>query len=259
MLADRHESYATCMLLRAAWRPWVLFLALALGCTATGTREASTPAPRPPTVAPSTATATASPTPQPVRVDIRASRLTIPALGIDAVVQGSQVVPDTSPTTPGCPPTPPGSTTFTVPEQGIATPVDGLEGLENKAWIFGHSRWQSQPGVFFRLQDINVGDELFVDGVDRRTGERIARRRFVVSSLYLTDIDAGGKLVTAGSPAEMPARPVVILQTSVREDGANRQWILDQQKVAAKSRNLIEGDVNDPCKYLLLFVLAQSS
>ena len=199
------------------------------------------------------------PTPQPIRIDIRASRLAIPALGIDAMVQGSQVAPDTSPPTPGCPPTPPGSTTFTVPEQGIATPVEEIEGLENKAWIFGHSRWQGQPGVFFRLQDINVGDELFVDGVDRRTGERITHRRFVVNGLYLTDIDAGGKLVTAESPAEIPAKSLVILQTSVREDGANRQWILNQQQVVAKSRNLIEGDVNDPCKYLLLFVFAQAS
>ena len=259
MLADRHESYAICMLRRVGWAPCLLLLALALGCTATGTREVSTPTPQPPTASPSTATPTATTTPQVVRVDIRASRLAIPALGIDSAVQGSKVVPDTSPPTPGCPPTPPGSTTFTVPEQGIATPVDEVEGLENKAWIFGHSRWQSQPGVFFRLQDINVGDELFVDGVDRRTGERITHRRFVVSGLYLTDIDAGGKLVTAGSPAEIPAKSLVILQTSVREDGANRQWILNQQQVVAKSRNLIEGDVNDPCKYLLLFVFAQAS
>ena len=104
-----------------------------------------------------------------------------------------------------------------------------------------------------------MGDELFVDGVDRRTGEQITRRRFVVDGIYLTDIDSGEKLVTGGSPAEIPAKPVVILQTSVREDGANKQWLLNQQKVVAKSRNLIEGDVNDPCKYLLLFVFAQSS
>lgn len=249
------------MLLRAPWRLCVLVLALALGCTTSSTSTVPTAAAQARTAAPSTATATAtaSPTPQPIRVDIRASRLAIPALNIDTVVQGSQVVPDTSPPTPGCPPTPPGSTTFTVPEQGIATPVDGLEGLENKAWIFGHSRWQGQPGVFFRLQELNVGDELFVDGVDRRTGERIPARRFVVSGLYLTDIDAGGKLVTAGSPGEAPAQPTVVLQTSVREDGANKQWILDRQLVVAKSQNLIEGDVNDPCKYLLLFVFAQAS
>lgn len=264
-------AYAICMLRRIRWAPSVLLLASVLACTASGTREPATPTPR----SEATATATASPTetatatatakaaavpaPQPGRVDLRASRLAIPTLGIDAAIQGSQVVLDTSPTTPGCPPTPPGSTTFTVPEHGIATPVDGIEGLENKAWIFGHSRWMGQPGVFFSLQDINVGDELLVDGVDRTTGVRLTRQRFVVSGLYLTDIDAGGKLVTAASPAEIPARPVVILQTSVREDGAGRRWILDQQKVLAKSSNLIEGDMNDPCKYLLLFVFAQAA
>lgn len=296
MLADRQKSYAIRMLHRTGWTPSAflpaLLLASLLACTASSTREAQTPVlplPAPsPTAATVTATttttatataeagtatttatrtATANPTatsvprpaPQAEPPGIRASRLAIPSLGIDSAVQTSQVIPDTSPPTPGCPPTPPGSTTFTVPDQGIATPVDGLEGLENKAWIFGHSRWLGQPGVLFSLQNINVGDELLVDGVDRATGARITRQRFVVSGLYLTDIDSGGKLVTAGSPAEIPAKPVVILQTSVREDGANRQWILDQQTVLAKSRNLIEGDMNDPCKYLLLFVFAQSS
>lgn len=246
------------MLPRVSWVPCALLLAFALGCAVDGTREAVT---SPPTASPATATATttASPTPQAVRVDLRASRLAIPSLGIDAQVQPSHVVPDTSPPTPGCPPTPPGGTTFTVPEQGIATPVEEVDGLENKAWIFGHSRWQGEPGVFFRLQDLNMGDELFVDGVDRRTGERITGRRFVVSGLYLTDIDGGGKLVTAGSAADVPTKPVVILQTSVREDGASKPWILDRQKVTAKSRNVIEGDMNDPCKYLLLFVFAQAS
>jgi len=237
----------------------MLLLALALGCAADGTREAVTPSPHPPTASPATATPTTTASPAPQAVDIRASRLAIPSLRIDAEVQPSLVVPDTSLPTPGCPTPPSGSTTFTVPAQGIATPVEKIDGLENKAWIFGHSRWQGEPGVFFRLQDVNMGDEIFVDGVDRRTGERITGRRFVVSGLYLTDIEAGGRLVTAANPAEVPAKPVVILQTSVREDGANKQWILDQQKVMAKSRNMIEGDINDPCKYLLLFVFAQAS
>ncbi len=137
--------------------------------------------------------------------------------------------------------------------------MDALEGLENKAWIFGHSRWQNQPGVFGSLENLDIGDELFVDGTDRATGEAISRRRFVIDGIYLTDIDAGGKLVTANSLAEMPAKPIVILQTSVREDGVNKQWILNQQRVMAKSQDLIEGDINDPCKYLLLFVFARPS
>ncbi len=230
-----------------------LLTALAVAC-ASSPREAS-----PTASTPSTATSTASPTPQPLRIDLRATRLAIPTLKIDAAVQASRVVLDTSPPMPGCPPTPPGQETFTVPDQGIVTPADAIEGLENKAWIFGHSRWQGQPGVLFSLQDINVGDELFVDGVDRVTGQRVSRQRFVVSNLYLADIDSGGKLVTASSAAEIPAKPVVILQTSAREDGAGKRWILDQQQVMAKSRNVVEGDLNDPCKYLLLFVFAQAS
>lgn len=164
---------------------------------------------------------------------------------------------DTSTTLPGCPPTPPGQETFTVPAQGIATPVNTIEGFEHKVWIFGHSRWLGQAGLFLRLEDISVGDELLLDGADRRTGQSFAGRRFVVDGLYLTDIESGGALVN-GLPNN-PGSPIVMLQTSVREDGANKQWILSQQKVTAKARNMVEGDINDPCKYLLLFVIAQAS
>lgn len=246
-------------MLRRGWPLCVLLVALAAACTGISTRQDQTPPLRLPTESPSTATTVSSPTPQSMRMDIRASRLAIPSLNIDSPVQSSQVIPDTSTPPAGCPAPPPGQETFTVPNQGITTPENNLEGLENKAWIFGHSRWQNQPGVFFSLQDISLGDELFVDGVDRSTGKQITHRRFVVDGIYLADIDAGGKLVTAESPVDIPAKPVVILQTSVREDGANKQWLLNQQKVVAKSRNLVEGDVNDPCKYLLLFVFAHSS
>ena len=43
------------------------------------------------------------------------------------------------------------------------------------------------------------------------------------------------------------------------EDGPGKQWILDQQKLLAKARNLVEGNLNDPCKYLLLFVTAHAA
>ncbi len=247
------------MLLRVGSPLCALFFALGVACTASSPREVQTPVPRLPAELPRIATTVASPAPQPMRVDIRASRLAIPSLNIDSQVQLSQVIPDTSIPAAGCPARPEGEETFTVPDRGIATPEKNLEGIENKAWIFGHSRWQNQPGVFNSLQDISVGDELFVDGFDRGTGEQITRRRFVVDGLYLTDIDSGAKLVTAESPADIPAKPLVILQTSVREDGANKQWLLNRQKVVAKSRSLIEGDVNDPCKYLLLFITAQPS
>lgn len=235
----------------------VAFVAACSGGSVSGGDSPVSPSP-----AALTATATAAPTltPRPtVRRDILASRLVIPALQMDAAVKTSQVVPNTSVPPPGCPARPEDNDTLTVPEQGIATPADGLEGLENKAWIFGHSRWQNRPGVFFSLQEISVGDELFVDGADRATGEPVSSLRFVVTGIYLTDTDSGEKLISAETPGEIPSRPMVILQTSVREQGSGKQWILSEQKLLGKSTNLVEGDINDPCKYLLLFVVAQPS
>ena len=249
------------MLRRAAGLPALLLLAFALGCTAADAPAAETPAVARTATPNATATPTASsptptPTPAPERLDIRASRLAIPSLGIDAPVQDSRIIPaSTYPPTPGCPAPPPDEETFTVPNQGIATPIEAIEGLENRSWIFGHSRWQNTPGLLYSLQDINLGDEVFVEGTERTSGARVPRRRFVVDGIYLTDIDSGGTLVGG----EMPAKPTVILQTSVREDGGGKAWLLDQQKVTAKARNLIEGDVNDRCKYLLLFVFARAS
>jgi hypothetical protein len=191
-----------------------------------------------------------------LRHDIKATRLTIPVLNIDAQVQPSRTVPDTTVAPPGCPPRPPDQDTLTVPNQGIATPTDNLEGFENKAWIFGHSRYQGTAGIFFSLQEIYPGDELFIDGVDRATGEQVTHQRYVVDGIYLADTFSGDKLITNDGPASIPKQPMVILQTSVREDGAGKQWILNQQKLLAKAKNVVEGDLNDPCKYLLLFVFA---
>jgi hypothetical protein len=252
------------MWLRGLWLPLATLLLAACGAA----RTVEVPSPVVTSIATPAATVevtstvvapTSAPTPVTLRLDIRASRLSIPALGIDAPVQPSYVVPDDSAGTPGCPPPTPGGTTLTVPEQGIATPVDNLEGLENKAWLYGHSRWQNQPGLFFRLQDIGVGDEVFVEGVERTSGEAVGRRRFVVDGLYLTDIESGSALVAARSSEQIPSQPLVILQTSAREDGAGKQWLLDRAKVTAKARNIVEGDVNDPCKYLLLFAFARAS
>lgn len=244
----------------------LLVVLLVAGCSSSNTPSTPTSSPTevlPTVVATVAVTATTSPkaepTPELLLQDLRVTRLTIPALGIDSEVQLSQAIPDTSTVPPGCPAPPPGQQTLTVPERGLATPEVAFEGLENKAWVFGHSRWQGVPGVLGALEEINVGDELTVDGVDRQTGAPITGQRYVVEGLYLTDRESGGELVTADGPAEIPSRPLVILQTSVRETGENRSWILDQEKVLAKASNLIEGDVDDPCKYLLLFVIARAS
>lgn len=224
----------------------------------------------PPAASP-TPRVTASPTPAPAKTpkptpggrpgiqDTRATHLTIPAVGIDSPVVRSRAIPDTSPVPAGCPAPPAGQETLTVPSQGIATPEQAFEGLEHKAWIYGHSRWQSAPGVFFVLKDLALGDELFIDGFDRQTGDKVSKQRFRVEGLYLTDKDSGGALVTAGSPAEIPSVPMVILQTSVRESGPNKQWIFDRATVLARATNLVEGNLDDPCKYLLLFVIARAA
>jgi hypothetical protein len=183
----------------------------------------------------------------------------IPALAIDSPVQLSQVIPNTSPPTPGCPPPPPGSETFTVPNRGIATPEAAIPGLEQKAWIFGHSRWQNVPGLFGRLEDVNVGDTLYIDGADRHTGAAFAQLPFVVDALYLSDIESGGDLIFSARSEVSPPAPLVILQTSARESGANKSWLLNRDTVTAKARNAVVGNVDDPCKYLLLFVFARSS
>ena len=240
------------------WSLLAFAAALVLSCSSDSSYEAPAPTlTAPPVTATATATTAPSPTPQPIRQDIQATRLQVPSLNIDAEVQSSLTIPYVDIPLPGCPARPQDTQTVTVPEQGIATPVDSLEGLENKAWIYGHSRWQNRPGIFLRLQDIRVGDELFIDGVDRKTGEQLRRQKFVVDAIYLTDTDSGDELINAKGPADIPAKPIVLLQTSVRESGAGKQWILNQQEVLAKATNLVQGDLNDPCKYLLLFVHAR--
>jgi len=241
----------------------LLLVLLVAGCSSSSAPAAATPSPTArPAAAVDTVTATTSPTaalsPEPLFQDLRVTRLTIPALGIDSEVQLSQAIPDISTVTPGCPAPPPGQQTLTVPERGLATPEVAFEGLENKAWVYGHSRWQGEPGLLAALEDITVGDELLVDGVDRQTGASVTRQRYVVEGLYLADRESGGELVTADGPEEIPPRPLVILQTSVRETGENRPWLLDEKKLLAKATDLIEGDVDDPCKYLLLFAIARA-
>ncbi|MEE8421436.1 MAG: hypothetical protein V3S31_01520 [Dehalococcoidia bacterium] len=44
----------------------------------------------------------------------------------------------------------------------------------------------------------------------------------------------------------------------MRERGADRPWILDRSTLLAKAENLVQGDLDDPCKYLLLFVTAEA-
>jgi hypothetical protein len=209
----------------------------------------------PATAVPPTATPLPTPTPTPVivRRDIFADHLVIPSLKIDAPVQPSQTIPYVDTPLPGCPGDTTSTDTLVVPTSGVATPAKGEEGLENKAWIFGHSRYLGAPQTFFALQNINIGDEVIIDGKDRATNARLTNQRFIINRIYITDTDSGGELLSADSPEQIPHMPQVILQTSVRESGAGKQWILDRDRLSAKAKVQVDGDINDPCKYLLMF------
>ena len=92
--------------------------------------------------------------------------------------------------------------------------------------------------------------------MDRQSGKSLTGLYFVVDGLYLADTDSGELILNAAATEDIPHAPVVVLQTSVREDGAGKSWILDQQTLLDKATNTVEGDLDDPCKYLLLFVMA---
>jgi hypothetical protein len=197
-----------------------------------------------------------TPTPVIVRRDIFADHISIPALKLDAPVQPSQTIPYVDSPLPGCPGDTRNTETVVVPTSGVATPAKAEDGLENKAWIFGHSRYLGAPQLFFSLQNINIGDEVIVDGTDRQTKERLTHQRFIVNRIVIADADTGGDLIGANSPDQMPHMPQVIQQTSVRESGPGKQWIFDRARLTGKAQVAVQGDINDPCKYLLLFVFA---
>jgi hypothetical protein len=238
------------------WAAFALLPLVLFACRGDGADNGDAP-PAAPASPVATATSEPSPTPAPMIRDIRATRLSIPALNIVADVKDSRRIPYTYVPPPGCPPKPEDNETVTVPDQGIATPVELIEGLENKIWIYGHSRWLGRAGVLFALQDIKLGDEIIIEGFERTTGATVSGERFVVSEIYLADTDSGEAIINAESPADIPPEPLVILQTSVREDGPGKQWILSESALKAKAKNIVEGDLNDYCKYLLLFVVAK--
>lgn len=250
------------MMIRASTAGLAFVLVMLVACgTERAVAPTEMPSPTPETHVTATTAPTTSPSPSPTPTatpppTIRATRLRIPSLGIDAEVQRSEIVPNTGSVPVGCPAHPPGGTTLTVPEAGIATPVEAFPGLEGTAWIYGHSRWQGVPGLFAALQSINVGDELFLDGITYEGDAVIEDQRFVVDGIYLADTDSGGALVTPSDPEARPRSARVVLQTSVRERGEGRAWILDRATIEARAETLVEGDVDDPCKYLLLFVVA---
>ena len=191
------------------------------------------------------------------RRDIEATHLEISTLNIDLPVQLVPVGHYSGQV--GCPPHYVDGPSLAAPDYGIATPNQPIEGVENKVWIFGHSRWQGVETDFHRLEDLNLGDQVIIDGTDRQTGQQYSNLVFTMTHLYLADQDAGSDLIKAPSEEAVPIRPEVVINTSARENGVGKAWILDQSKVLSKAENLVQGDLADPCRYLELWIVAEAS
>ena len=82
--------------------------------------------------------------------------------------------------------------------------------------IAAHVDWDRRPGVFFRLRDLERGDEVAVDRADGSTArfvvlavERYPKDAFPTERVY-GDIDhAGLRLITCGGSFDSSARSYV--------------------------------------------------
>ena len=218
-------------------------LAALVGCGARNTAllpspiEASTPTATPRPIV----DATPAP-PAEVRLNALAHTLSIPTLGLRAEVRPADSTRNAL-----------GRPEIVVPDHCLVTP-NALMGRNaiNNIWILGHSRWQGVPQPLFRLSELRAGDEVLVHGRDRTTELYFPLLSFRVQRLVLTDIESAPKELYGARPRF----PRVVLQTSARQAGA-ASWILDRRVVEAKAEHRLDGDVDDPRKYLLLLVVGE--
>lgn len=144
-----------------------------------------------------------------------------------------------------------------VPEQGIATPNGSIGKTDiNNIWIYGHSRWKGAPQILYSLENINLGDLITIDG-QIISQQKTLRFDFAVEQILLEDRDSAVKEIN-GEKSDLPR---LIIQTSVRENGTDsagnaKPWIFNRNAIEKKTQSKIEGDINDPSKYLFLFVIA---
>lgn len=145
-----------------------------------------------------------------------------------------------------------------VPEQGIATPNGSIGKTDtNNIWIYGHSRWMGIPQLLYSLKDINLGDLITIDG-QMIPQQKTSKLNFTVDKILLEDRESAIKEIND----EKPNLPRLIIQTSVRENGTDstgnaKPWIFNRNAIEKKAQSKIEGEINDPSKYLFLFVIAQ--
>jgi hypothetical protein len=162
----------------------VLGVCVLLACCSGG---APTPVAGPPPAAPVQVTST------PVLAAAPPVRIRISAIGVDSALIGLGLQADG---------------TLQVPADGsvagwfTGAPTPGEHG---PAVIAAHVDWNHAPGVFFRLRDLDRGDEVAVDRADGSTArfvvlavERYPKGAFPTERVY-GDIDhAGLRLITCG-------------------------------------------------------------
>ncbi len=246
-LLDRRSAMTRLLRLSAG------FVVAGIGCGVRSTAPDSTA--RAATPAAPTPTPTAAPTPpaQPdaraaaatppeLRLNLLAHTLEIPALQLRTVVRPAESTRNAL-----------GRPEIVVPDHGLVT-ANAMLGRNaiNNIWILGHSRWMGVPQLLFRLPELRVGDDILVAGQERTTNTDVPLLTFRTQRLVLTDIDSAPKELYGARPRI----PRVVLQTSARQAG-DAAWILDRRAIEAKAERRLDGDIDDPRKYLLLLVIGE--
>lgn len=131
-------------------------------------------------------------------------RVRIPSIGVDSDLMDLGLRPDG---------------TLEVPPAGFpagwftGAPTPGELG---PAVVAGHVDWGGQPGVFYRLRDLKVGDEVTVGRKDGSTAlfrvaavERFPKQDFPTDRVYGAIDYAGLRLITCGGAFDPRARSYV--------------------------------------------------
>ena len=177
------------------WRP---VACVVLGVTAVVCSVIAATAPPPPPPAPPPAVSSSEASFHSVRsyADVAEPvRLRVPALGIDAPLTHLGVAPDQTIEVPA---------DFAVPgwfDQGPRT------GTAGPAVILGHVDSKAGPAVFYRLNRLPVGAEVFVDRADGSTvdfrvrgTQHVAKTAFPTDLVYAPTLEPSLRLVTCGGP-----------------------------------------------------------
>jgi len=140
-----------------------------------------------------------------------------------------------------------------VPDVGIATPPPKIDNLPRVTWVYAHSFINGEKGTFVNLNHLSVGDQIFINGHDEEGRADVYNYTYEVGGFFLADKESGGKLASEFNKSE--EGEILLLQTSVRENGS-KKWLIPKNEILGKAINVVEGDLEDPSRYLLLFVIA---